>query len=140
MSLQDVFTDEQIITLQQAPLDVAVLAAEADMELEEVELEELSIQLTTYDNNPLVKELFLSAKELLDSGFEYSLHDSRSNLSIINNTLSASKKYDECIPEFKKALLRLAMAIVVVNEEITGTEKTQVEEIANYLDWSVTDI
>ena len=43
-------------------------------------------------------------------------------------------------PEFKKALLRLAMAIVVVNEEITGTEKTQVEEIANYLDWSVTDI
>jgi hypothetical protein len=32
------------------------------------------------------------------------------------------------------------MAIVVVNEEITGTEKTQVEEIANYLDWSVTDI
>lgn len=140
MSLQDVFTDEQIITLQQAPLDIAVLAAEADMELEEVELEELIIQLTTYDNNPLVKELFLSAKELLDSGFEYSLHDSRSNLSIINNTLSASKKYDECIPEFKKALLRLAMAIVVVNEEITGTEKTQVEEIANYLDWSVTDI
>ena len=140
MSLQDVFTDEQIITLQQAPLDVAVLAAEADMELEEVELEELIIQLTTYDNNPLVKELFLSAKELLDNGFEYSLHDSRSNLSIINNTLSASKKYDECIPEFKKALLRLAMAIVVVNEEITGTEKTQVEEIANYLDWSVTDI
>ena len=140
MSLQDVFTDEQIITLQQAPLDVAVLAAEADMELEEVELEELSIQLTTYDNNPLVKELFLSAKELLDSGFEYSLHDSRSNLSIINDTLSASKKYDECIPEFKKALLRLAMAIVVVNDEITGTEKTQVEEIANYLDWSVTDI
>ena len=134
------FIDEQIITLQQAPLDVAVLAAEADMELEEVELEELIIQLTTYDNNPLVKELFLSAKELLDSGFEYSLHDSRSNLSIINNTLSASKKYDECIPEFKKALLRLAMAIVVVNEEITGTEKTQVEEIANYLDWSVTDI
>ena len=140
MSLQDVFTDEQIITLQQAPLDIAVLAAEADMELEEVELEELIIQLTTYNNNPLVKELFLSAKELLDSGFEYSLHDSRSNLSIINNTLSASKKYDECIPEFKKALLRLAMAIVVVNEEITGTEKTQVEEIANYLDWSVTDI
>ena len=140
MSLQDVFTDEQIITLQQAPLDVAVLAAEADMELEEVELEELSIQLTTYDNNPLVKELFLSAKELLDSGFEYSLHESRSNLSNINATLSSSKKYDECIPEFKKALLRLAMAIVVVNEEITGTEKTQVEEIANYLDWSVTDI
>ena len=140
MSLQDVFTDEQIIILQQAPLDIAVLAAEADMELEEVELEELSIQLTTYDNNSLVKELFLSAKELLDSGFEYSLHDSRSNLSIINDTLSASKKYDECIPEFKKALLRLAMAIVVVNEEITGTEKTQVEEIANYLDWSVTDI
>ena len=84
MSLQDIFTDEQIITLQQAPLDVAVLAAEADMELEEVELEELSIQLTTYDNNPLVKELFLSAKELLDSGFEYSLYDSRSNLSNIN--------------------------------------------------------
>ena len=140
MSLQDVFTDEQIITLQQAPLDIAVLAAEADMELEEVELEELIIQLTTYNNNPLVKELFLSAKELLDSGFEYSLHDSRSNLSIINNTLSASKKYDECIPEFKKALLRLAMAIVVINDEITGTEKTQIEEIANYLDWSVTDI
>lgn len=140
MSLQEIFTDEQIITLQQAPLDIAALASEADMELEEVELEELSIQLTTYDNNPLVKELFLSAKELLDSGFEYSLHDSRSNLSIINDTLSASKKYDECIPEFKKALLRLAMAIVVVNDEITGTEKTQVEEIANYLDWSVTDI
>ncbi len=140
MSLQEIFTDEQIITLQQAPLDIAALASEADMELEEVELEELSIQLTSYDNNPLVKELFLSAKELLDSGFEYSLHDSRSNLSIINDTLSASKKYDECIPEFKKALLRLAMAIVVVNEEITGTEKTQVEEIANYLDWSVTDI
>ena len=140
MSLQDVFTDEQIITLQQAPLDIAVLAAEADMELEEVELEELIIQLTTYNNNPLVKELFLSAKELLDSGFEYSLHDSRSNLSNINNILSSPKKYDECIPEFKKALLRLAMAIVVINDEITGTEKTQIEEIANYLDWSVTDI
>ena len=140
MSLQDIFTDEQIITLQQAPLDIAVLAAEADMELEEVELEELIIQLTTYNNNPLVKELFLSAKELLDSGFEYSLHDSRSNLSNINTILSSPKKYDECIPEFKKALLRLAMAIVVINDEITGTEKTQIEEIANYLDWSVTDI
>ena len=140
MSLKDIFTDEQIVTLQQAPLDVAALAAEADMELEEVELEELSIQLNTYDHNPLVKELFISAKKLLDSGFEYSLHDSRSNLSNINATLSSSKKYDECIPEFKKALLRLAMAIVVVNDEITGTEKTQVEEIANYLDWSVTDI
>ena len=43
-------------------------------------------------------------------------------------------------PEFKRALLRMAMAIVVINDEITGSEKTQVEEIANYLDWSVTDI
>ena len=49
MSLQDIFTDEQIVILQRAPLDVAALAAEADMELEEVELEELSIQLNTYD-------------------------------------------------------------------------------------------
>ena len=91
MSLQDIFTDEQIVTLQRAPLDVAALAAEADMELEEVELEELSIQLNTYDHNPLVKELFISAKELLDSGFEYSIHDSRSNLSNINNILSSPK-------------------------------------------------
>ena len=140
MSLQDIFTDEQIVTLQRAPLDVAALAAEADMELEEVELEELSIQLNTYGHNPLVKELFISAKDILDSGFEYSIHDSRSNLSNINTILSSPKKYDECIPEFKKALLRLAMAIVVINDEITGTEKTQIEEIANYLDWSVTDI
>ena len=40
MSLQDIFTDEQIVTLQRTPLDVAALVAEADMELEEVELEE----------------------------------------------------------------------------------------------------
>tara|TARA_X000001036_G_scaffold421595_1_gene443623 strand:+ start:353 stop:499 length:147 start_codon:yes stop_codon:yes gene_type:complete len=45
MSLQELFTEEQITQLQRAPLDVAVLAAEADMELEDVELDELSTQL-----------------------------------------------------------------------------------------------
>ena len=59
-------------------------------------------------------------------------------LSIINNTLSASKKYDECIPEFKKALLRLAMAIVVVNEEITNEDEVLIED-ASYNPFKVSD-
>mgnify|MGYP000871817449 CR=1 FL=1 len=140
MSLESIFTPEQIDALSKAPLDVAVLAAEADFELEDVELEELETQLTTYDGNDYVKELFLIAKSLLDEEFSYSLSTSRDNLSNLNKILSSPIKYDECIPEFKRALLRMAMAIVVINDEITGSEKTQVEEIANYLDWSVTDI
>lgn len=140
MSLESIFTPEQIDALSKAPLDVAVLAAEADFELEDIELEELETQLTTYDGNDYVKELFLIAKSLLDEEFSYSLSLSRDNLSNLNQILSSPIKYDECIPEFKRALLRMAMAIVVINDEITGSEKTQVEEIANYLDWSVTDI
>jgi CRISPR/Cas system-associated endonuclease Cas1 len=140
MTLLELFTEEQITQLQRAPLDVAVLAAEADMELEDVELDELSTQLSTYEGNALVKDLFTVAKSILDDEFKYSIHTSRTNLSNLNEILSSAAKYDVFVPEFKKALLRLAMAIVVVNEEITGTEKTQVEEIANYLDWSVTDI
>ena len=140
MSLESIFTPEQIDALSKAPLDVAVLAAEADFELEEIELQELETQLTTYEGNDYVKELFLSAKSLLDKEFSYSLSTSRDNLSNLNEILSSPIKYDECIPEFKRALLRMAMAIVVINDEITGSEKTQVEEIANYLDWSVTDI
>ena len=140
MSLESIFTPEQIDALSKAPLDVAVLAAEADFELEDVELEELETQLTTYDGNDYVKELFLIAKSLLDEEFSYSLSMSWDNLSNLNQILSSPIKYDECIPEFKRALLRMAMAIVVINDEITGSEKTQVEEIANYLDWSVTDI
>ena len=140
MSLESIFTPEQIDALSKAPLDVAVLAAEADFELEDIELEELETQLTTYDGNDYVKELFLIAKSLLDEEFSYSLSLSRDNLSNLNQILSSPIQYDECIPEFKRALLRMAMAIVVINDEITGSEKTQVEEIANYLDWSVTDI
>ena len=140
MSLESIFTPEQIDALSKAPLDVAVLAAEADFELEDIELEELETQLTTYDRNDYVKELFLIAKSLLDEEFSYSLSMSRDNLSNLNQILSSPIKYDECIPEFKRALLRMAMAIVVINDEITGSEKTQVEEIANYLDWSVTEI
>ena len=140
MSLESIFTPEQIDALSKAPLDVAVLAAEADFELEDIELEELETQLTTYDGNDYVKELFLIAKSLLDEEVSYSLSLSRDNLSNLNEILSSPIKYDECIPEFKRALLRMAMAIVVINDEITGSEKTQVEEIANYLDWSVTDI
>lgn len=140
MTLLELFSEEQITQLQLAPLDVAVLAAEADMELEDVELDELSTQLSTYEGNALVKDLFTVAKSILDDEFKYSIHTSRTNLSNLNEILSSAAKYDVFVPEFKKALLRLAMAIVVVNEEITGTEKTQVEEIANYLDWSVTDI
>ena len=140
MSLESIFTSDQLDALIQAPLDVAVLAAEADFELEDIELNELETQLTTYDGNEYVKELFLSAKTLLDKEFSYSLSTSRDNLSNLNEILSSPIKYDECIPEFKRALLRMAMAIVVINDEITGSEKTQVEEIANYLDWSVTDI
>ena len=140
MSLESIFTSDQIDALIKAPLDVAVLAAEADFELEDIELQELETQLTTYEGNEYVKELFLSAKSLLDKEFSYSLSTSRDNLSNLNEILSSPIKYDECIPEFKRALLRMAMAIVVINDEITGSEKTQVEEIANYLDWSVTDI
>ena len=140
MSLESIFTSDQLDALIQAPLDVAVLAAEADFELEDIELQELETQLTTYEGNEYVKELFLSAKSLLDKEFSYSLSTSRDNLSDLNQILSSPIKYDECIPEFKRALLRMAMAIVVINDEITGSEKTQVEEIANYLDWSVTDI
>jgi len=140
MSLESIFTSDQLDALIQAPLDVAVLAAEADFELEDIELQELETQLTTYEGNEYVKELFLSAKSLLDKEFNYSLSTSRDNLSNLNEILSSPIKYDECIPEFKRALLRMAMAIVVINDEITGSEKTQVEEIANYLDWSVTDI
>tara|TARA_B100000123_G_C25634368_1_gene385946 strand:- start:146 stop:568 length:423 start_codon:yes stop_codon:yes gene_type:complete len=140
MSLESIFTSDQLDALIQAPLDVAVLAAEADFELEDIELQELETQLTTYQGNEYVKELFLSAKSLLDKEFSYSLSTSRDNLSDLNEILSSPIKYDECIPEFKRALLRMAMAIVVINDEITGSEKTQVEEIANYLDWSVTDI
>ena len=140
MSLESIFTSDQLDALIKAPLDVAVLAAEADFELEDIELQELEIQLTTYEGNEYVKELFLSAKSLLDKEFSYSLSTSRDNLSDLNEILSSPIKYDECIPEFKRALLRMAMAIVVINDEITGSEKTQVEEIANYLDWSVTDI
>ena len=140
MSLESIFTSDQLDALIQAPLDVAVLAAEADFELEDIELQELETQLTTYEGNEYVKELFLSAKSLLDKEFSYSLSTSRDNLSNLNEILSSPIKYDECIPEFKRALLRMAMAIVVINDEITGSEKTQVEEIANYLDWSVTDI
>jgi hypothetical protein len=140
MSLESIFTPEQIVALSKAPLDVAVLAAEADFELEDIELAELETQLTTYNGNDYVKELFLIAKSLLDEEFSYSLSLSRDNLSNLNQILSSPIKYDECIPEFKRALLRMAMAIVVINDEITGSEKTQVEEIANYLDWSVTDI
>ena len=140
MSLESIFTPEQIDALSKAPLDVAVLAAEADFELEDIELEELETQLTTYDGNGYVKELFLIAKSLLDEEFSYSLSLSRDNLSNLNEILSSPIKYDECIPEFKRALLRMAMAIVVINDEITGSEKAQGEEIANYLDWSVTDI
>ena len=140
MSLESIFTSDQLDALVKAPLDVAVLAAEADFELEEIELQELETQLTTYDGNEYVKEIFLIAKALLDEEFSYSLSTSRDNLSNLNEILSSPVKYDECIPEFKRALLRMAMAIVVINDEITGSEKTQVEEIANYLDWSVTDI
>ena len=140
MSLESIFTADQLDALIQAPLDVAVLAAEADFELEDIELQELETQLTTYEGNEYVKELFSSAKSLLDKEFSYSLSTSRDNLSNLNEILSSPIKYDECIPEFKRALLRMAMAIVVINDEITGSEKTQVEEIANYLDWSVTDI
>ena len=140
MSLESIFTSDQLDALIKAPLDVAVLAAEADFELEDIELQELETQLTTYEGNEYVKELFLSAKSLLDKEFSYSLSTSRDNLSNLNEILSSPVKYDECIPEFKRALLRMAMAIVVINDEITGSEKTQVEEIANYLDWSVTDI
>ena len=140
MSLESIFTSDQLDVIMQAPLDVAVLAAEADFELEDIELQELETQLTTYEGNEYVKELFLSAKSLLDKEFSYSLSTSRDNLSNLNEILSSPIKYDECIPEFKRALLRMAMAIVVINDEITGSEKTQVEEIANYLDWSVTDI
>ena len=140
MSLESIFTSDQLDALIKAPLDVAVLAAEADFELEDIELQELETQLTTYEENEYVKELFLSAKSLLDKEFSYSLSTSRDNLSNLNEILSSPIKYDECIPEFKRALLRMAMAIVVINDEITGSEKTQVEEIANYLDWSVTDI
>ena len=140
MSLESIFTSDQLDAIIKAPLDVAVLAAEADFELEDIELNELETQLTTYDGNEYVKELFLSAKALLDKEFSYSLSTSRDNLSNLNEILSSPIKYDECIPEFKRALLRMAMAIVVINDEITGSEKTQVEEIANYLDWSVTDI
>ena len=140
MSLESIFTSDQLDALIKAPLDVAVLAAEADFELEDIELQELETQLTTYEGNEYVKELFLSAKSLLDKEFSYSLSTSRDNLSDLNEILSSPIKYDECIPEFKRALLRMAMAIVVINDEITGSEKTQVEEIANYLDWSVTDI
>ena len=140
MSLESIFTSDQLDALIQAPLDVAVLAAEADFELEDIELQELETQLTTYEGNEYVKELFLSAKSLLDKEFSYSLSTSRDSLSNLNEILSSPIKYDECIPEFKRALLRMAMAIVVINDEITGSEKTQVEEIANYLDWSVTDI
>ena len=140
MSLESIFTSDQLDAIIKAPLDVAVLAAEADFELEEIELQELETQLTTYEGNEHVKELFSSAKSLLDKEFSYSLSTSRDNLSNLNEILSSPIKYDECIPEFKRALLRMAMAIVVINDEITGSEKTQVEEIANYLDWSVTDI
>ena len=140
MSLESIFTSDQLDALIKAPLDVAVLAAEADFELEDIELQELETQLTTYEGNEYVKELFLSAKSLLDKEFSYSLSTSRDNLSDLNEILSSPIKYDECIPEFKRALLRMAMSIVVINDEITGSEKTQVEEIANYLDWSVTDI
>lgn len=140
MSLESIFTSDQLDAIIKAPLDVAVLAAEADFELEDIELNELETQLTTYDGNEYVKELFLSAKTLLDKEFSYSLSTSRDNLSNLNEILSSPIKYDECIPEFKRALLRMAMAIVVINDEITGSEKTQVEEIANYLDWSITDI
>lgn len=140
MSLESIFTSDQLDALIQAPLDVAVLAAEADFELEDIELQELETQLTTYEGNEYVKELFSGAKSLLDKEFSYSLSTSRDNLSNLNEILSSPIKYDECIPEFKRALLRMAMAIVVINDEITGSEKTQVEEIANYLDWSVTDI
>lgn len=140
MSLESIFTPEQIDALSKAPLDVAVLAAEADFELEDIELAELETQLTTYDGNDYVKELFLIAKSLLDEEFSYSLSMSRDNLSNLNEILSSPIKYDECIPEFKRALLRMAMALIVINDEITGSEKSQVEEIANYLDWSVTDI
>ena len=140
MSLESIFTSDQLDALIQAPLDVVVLAAEADFELEDIELQELETQLTTYEGNEYVKELFLSAKSLLDKEFSYSLSTSRDNLSDLNEILSSPIKYDECNPEFKRALLRMAMAIVVINDEITGSEKTQVEEIANYLDWSVTDI
>ena len=140
MSLESIFTSDQLDALIKAPLDVAVLAAEADFELEDIELQELETQLTTYEGNEHVKELFSSAKSLLDKEFSYSLSTSRDNLSDLNEILSSPIKYDECIPEFKRALLRMAMAIVVINDEITGSEKTQVEEIANYLDWSVTDI
>ena len=140
MSLESIFTSDQLDALIQAPLDVAVLAAEADFELEDIELQELETQLTTYEGNEYVKELFSGAKSLLDKEFSYSLSTSRDNLSNLNEILSSPIKYDECIPEFKRALLRMAMAIVVINDEITGSEKTQVEEIANYLDWSITDI
>ena len=140
MSLESIFTSDQLDALIKAPLDVAVLAAEADFELEDIELQELETQLTTYEGNEYVKELFLSAKSLLDKEFSYSLSTSRDSLSNLNEILSSPIKYDECIPEFKRALVRMAMAIVVINDEITGSEKTQVEEIANYLDWSVTDI
>lgn len=138
--LEDFFTSEQITSLIKAPLDVAALAAEADFELEQIELDELSQQLSTYEGNKNVKKVFLASAHLLEGDYEYSVSASRRNLANVNSILSSPIKYDEFIPEFKKALLRLAMAIVVVNEEITGSERTQVEEIANYLDWSVTDI
>ena len=140
MSLESIFSSDQLDALIKAPLDVAVLAAESDFELEDIELQELEIQLSSYEGNELVKELFSKAKVLLDNQYSYSLSASRENVSKLNQVLSSPIKYDECIPEFKRALLRLAMAVVVVNEEMTGTEKSQIEEIANYLDWSVTDL
>ena len=56
--LEDFFTSEQITSLIKAPLDVAALAAEADFELEQIELDELSQQLSTYEGNKNVKKVF----------------------------------------------------------------------------------
>lgn len=56
--LENYFSPEQIDTLIKAPLDVAALAAEADFELEQIELDELSLQLSTYEGNDKVKKYF----------------------------------------------------------------------------------
>ena len=56
MSLESIFTSDQLDALIQAPLDVAVLAAEADFELEDIELQELE--------NEIFKDFIITKKKI----------------------------------------------------------------------------
>ena len=68
MSLESIFTSDQLDALIQAPLDVAVLAAEADFELEDIELQDGSRR---WGNRRAIGDIIVGITESREKGSLY---------------------------------------------------------------------